>query len=41
MNFILNTFSNLASMPLIEYVSGGFVFACVFFFVYRVIGVKK
>lgn len=41
MEFILNTFSNLPSMPLIEYVAGGFVFACVFTFVYKVIGVKK
>lgn len=41
MEFILNTFSSLSSMPLIEYVAGGFVFACVFFFVYKVIGVKN
>ena len=41
MEFILNTFSNLPSMPLFEYIAGGFVFACVFVLFYRVIGVKN
>lgn len=30
MDFIFNVFLNIANLPLIEYVGGGFVFASIF-----------
>jgi len=41
MEFIVNTFVQIPSMPLIEYVAGGFIFAIVFFLIFRVVGVKN
>lgn len=40
MEFIVDTFSKLGSLPLIEYVAVGFVFTAVFSYVYRLMGVK-
>lgn len=40
MEFIVNTFGHISSMPLIEYVAGGFVFCTLFALVFKVIGIK-
>ena len=41
MDFILNIFKHIPTLPLIEYVAGGFAFSFLFYSFYRIVGVEK
>ena len=41
MDFIVNIFKYIPTLPLIEYVAGGFAFSFLFYLFYRLVGVEK
>lgn len=41
MEFIINVFRYIPTLPLIEYVAGGFAFSFFFFVFYRIVGVVR